>query len=94
MRGDEMKNLKAPKMTIYNVRMNENIAASGDGTNGYERVHIDYTNGIITRGGFDYWCSGTVIQDTGISYDNQSFSGELVVYDDQVNAISGCLCLA
>ena len=85
-----MKSWEAPKMTIYNVRMNENIAASGDETNNYERVYIYYDLGGITRGGADYWCSGTAIQDTSVSYTPADSRHNTVSYD-QMSAINGCL---
>ena len=84
-----MKSWESPKMTIYNIRMNENIAASNDESNNYERVYIYYDLGGITRGGADYWCSGTAIQDTSISYTPGEWQN--TVNNSHLNTISGCL---
>lgn len=80
-----MKQWNKPEMNIFSVRMNENIAASGDAGSGYSTVYIYYDEGGITRGGANYHCVGTNIQDTGINYSNG------VVSIDYRSAISGCL---
>lgn len=81
-----MREWKKPEVKIFDVKMDENIAASGDQ---YQVVHIDFDLGGITRGGYDYRCQGTNIQDTGISY--YKFGNEIVVSKDHVGTIAGCL---
>lgn len=82
-----MKNWETPKMKVYSVKMDENIAASGDG--GYQVAYIYYDEGGITRGGANYnWSGNNMIQDTSVSFTDD---GEKTVPYSQVGAISGCL---
>lgn len=78
-----------PDMKLFSVKMDENIAASGD--DGYQIDYIYYDQGGgITRGGANYrWRGDNNIQDTGIQF-SESY-GEKTVSYAQVAAISGCL---
>lgn len=83
-----MKKWMKPDMKLFSVKMDENIAASGD--DGYQIDYIDYDQGGITRGGANYrWRGDNNIQDTGIQF-SESY-GEKTVSYAQVAAISGCL---
>lgn len=86
-----MKSWKTPELNIYNMRMEENIAASGDTAKSYETFYIYYDVGGITRGGNYYQCEvGTSsIQDTSVSYTYGN--GMYTVPSSQTGAISGCL---
>lgn len=86
-----MKTWKSPEMKVFSVKMNENIAASGDDSgSGYEVKYIYYDLGGITRGGADYRCtSDGIIQDTNITY--TTGERQNTVSGDKVTAISGCL---
>ena len=88
-----MKKWNEPQMRMYDVKLDENLAVSAGEPvkpeKTYEIGYITHTNGIISRGGADYkYDANGYIQDTQIQYIND---GEKFVYDDQVNAISGCL---
>ena len=53
-----MKTWRKPAINIYDVKMDENIANSGDGgESSYEVQYIYYDLGGITRGGTNYNCS-------------------------------------
>lgn len=83
-----MKTWRTPEMKVYSVKMDENIANSGD--NGHVVLHIDYDIGGITRGGAKYKCSpDRRIQDTGVFYEEEW--GERFVSDSYVTEISDCL---
>ncbi|MCC2254814.1 hypothetical protein LKD70_10350 [Ruminococcus sp. CLA-AA-H200] len=83
-----MKNWETPKMKVYSVKMDENIAASGDG--GYQVAYIYYDEGGITRGGANYnWSGNNMIQDTSVSFTGDG--GVFTVPYSQMGAISGCL---
>lgn len=83
-----MKAWKSPEMKVFSVKMDENIAASGEQE--YEVKHLDYDLGGITRGGDDYRCtSDQRIQDTDVTYSVNN--GEYTVPKDKISAISGCL---
>lgn len=81
-----MKQWSKPEMNIFSVRMNENIAASGDVGGGYDIVYLYYLEaGVITRGGNNFRCVGTNIQDTGINYSNGTVPFEYM------DAVAGCV---
>ena len=80
-----MKNWNRPEMKIFNVKMDENIASSGAGSeNNYEVQYIYYDLGGITRGGANYKCKDSYIQDT-------DGGGQKTVSSSNVGQISGCL---
>lgn len=84
-----MKTWESPEMKVFNVKMDENIAASGDGKE-YQTGYIYYENGGITRGGANYrYTSDGRIQDTSVSF--VSGGGMRTVAQNKVSAISGCL---
>lgn len=81
-----MREWKKPEVKIFDVKMDENIAASGDQ---YQTLYIYYDEGGITRGGANYNCQGTNIQNTEVHY---SGSGDLrTVSYNQLGTIAGCL---
>ena len=83
-----MKTWKKPEVKIFDVKMDENIAASGDG--GYRTSYIYYDLGGITRGGANYrWNGNNNIQDTGVQFTTRN--GESVVPNNKVSTISGCM---
>lgn len=83
-----MKKWMKPDMKLFSVKMDENIAASGD--DGYQIDYIYYDQGGITRGGANYrWRGDNNIQDTGIQFSEST--GWKTVPQVQVTAISGCL---
>lgn len=86
-----MKNWNKPEMKIFNVKMDENIASSGAGSeNNYEVHYIYYDRGGITLGGANYRCaSDRSIQDTNIKYEEEY--GDTWISEDLVSQISGCL---
>ena len=85
-----MKNWNRPEMIIFNVKMDENIASSGAGSeNNYEVQYIYYDLGGITRGGANYKCKDSYIQDTSIQYTDGG--GQKTVSSSNVGQISGCL---
>lgn len=85
-----MKNWNRPEMKIFNVKMDENIASSGAGSeNNYEVQYIYYDLGGITRGGANYKCKDSYIQDTNIKYEEEY--GDTWISEDLVSQISGCL---
>ena len=86
-----MKTWRTPEMKVYSVKMDENIANSGDGgESSYEVQYIYYDLGGITRGGTNYNCSlDGKIQDTSVSYAGGS-RYKTVPYS-QVNTISKCI---
>lgn len=81
-----MREWKKPEVKIFDVKMDENIAASGDQ---YQTLYIYYDEGGITRGGANYKCQGTSIQDTGIDY--QKSGNMIIVSEKYVATIAGCL---
>ena len=81
-----MKEWKKPEVKIFDVKLDENIAASGE--NNYEKVYIYYADGPITRGGDYFYCSGKNIQDTGIPYEVDMMNLVDISYQ---RSISGCL---
>ena len=80
-----------PEMEVFSVKLDENIAASGDaGTGNYSEGFIYYDLGGITRGGANYrWNSLNQIQDTQIAF--HIVGGQKAVGKDYVSQISGCL---
>ncbi|MFR3529436.1 MAG: hypothetical protein ACLTTZ_02620 [Lachnospiraceae bacterium] len=83
-----MKTWKKPEVKVFDVKMDENIAASGDG--GYQTGYIYYDLGGITRGGATYrWNGNNNIQDTGITF--HITSDGKVVNKSHVANIAGCL---
>lgn len=85
-----MKTWKKPEVKVFDVKMDENIAASGDG--GYKTDRINYDLGGITRGGENYrWNGSNNIQDTGITFWIESSTGEKVVNKSYVANIAGCM---
>lgn len=85
-----MKTWKKPEVKVFDVKMDENIAASGDG--GYQTAYINYDLGGFTRGGENYrWNGSNNIQDTGIPFWIESGTGEKVVDKRYVANIAGCL---
>ena len=61
-----MKVWKKPEVKVFNVKMNENIAASGDET----QVIMHQVSGSLanTWKSYTYYVSGETIADTGIKY--------------------------
>ena len=85
-----MKNWNRPEMKIFNVKMDENIASSGAGSeNNYEVQYIYYDLGGITRGGANYKCKDSYIQDTSNQYTDGG--RQKTVSNSNVGQISGCL---
>lgn len=83
-----MKTWRTPEMKVYSVKMDENIANSGDSSYEVKLIYYDYEG--ITRGGTNYNCSSDgKIQDTNISY--AVGSRQNTVPYSKVDAISGCL---
>lgn len=83
-----MKTWKKPEVKVFDVKMDENIAASGDG--GYQTAYIYYDLGGITRGGANYrWKGNNYIQDTGIPF--HEAGGVKSVDEKHVVTIDGCL---
>lgn len=83
-----MKTWKKPEVKVFDVKMDENIAASGDG--GYQTDYIYYDLGGITRGGKTYrWNGNNNIQDTGITF--HIAGSDKVVANSHVADITGCL---
>lgn len=83
-----MKTWKKPEVKVFDVKMDENIAASGDG--GYQTDYIYYDLGGITRGGKTYrWNGSNNIQDTEITF--YIAMGKKVVDVKHVTTIAGCL---
>lgn len=83
-----MKAWKSPEMKVFSVKMDENIAASGEQE--YEVRYLYYDEGGITRGGADYRCtSDQRIQDTDVKY--SVGDGVSTAPYDKMSAISGCL---
>lgn len=86
-RGLKMKKWMKPDMKLFSVKMDENIAASGDG--GYYTAYIYYDEGGITRGGADYrWSGNNNIQDTGIRFTESG--GVKTVLEEHIGTIAGC----
>lgn len=83
-----MKTWKKPEVKVFDVKMDENIAASGDG--GYQTDYIYHAEGVITRGGANYrWNGNNNIQDTGITF---RIEGSIkVVAESYMANIAGCL---
>ena len=89
-----MKQWKEPEMSVFSVRMTENIAASGDVGGGdvgggYDVLYLWYAEGPITRGGAYYRCKGTAVQDTGVNY--YAYGADNVIAKNDVSAVSGCM---
>lgn len=86
-----MKAWKSPEMKVFSVKMDENIAASGESV--YETGDIYYIEqGTIYRVAGRYsWSDGGNIQDTGITFEMDEFSNRRVIAEDQKALISGCL---
>lgn len=84
-----MKTWKKPEVKVFDVKMDENIAASGDG--GYKTDYIHYVEGgIIYRDGANYhWKGNHYIQNTGIAFGIDG--GNKVVDEMHVVTIKGCL---
>ena len=83
-----MKKWMKPDMKLFSVKMDENIAASGD--DGYQIDYIYYDQGVITRGGANYrWRGDNNIQDTGIRFTESG--GMKTVLEEHIGTISGCL---
>lgn len=83
-----MKKWNQPEMSVYSVKLDENLAASG--ADEKQKEFIYYSHGTITFGGGNFWCSSDrTIMDTGIQY-NVSGSQKWV-HEDYESAISGCL---
>ena len=83
-----MREWKKPEVKVFDVKMDENIAASGDG--GYQTDYIYYAEGVITRGGANYrWNRNNNIQDTGITF--HIAGSDKVVDKSYVGNITGCL---
>ncbi|WP_418540580.1 hypothetical protein [Massilistercora timonensis] len=62
-----MKTWKKPEVKVFDVKMDENIAASGDG--GYKTDRIYYAEEPIVREwGYYRWNGNNNIQDTGIVF--------------------------
>ena len=82
-----MKTRKKPEVKVFDVKMDENIAASGDG--GYQTDYIYHAEGVITKGGATYrWNGNNNIQDTGIRFDGAG--GEKSVDVIHVATIEKC----
>lgn len=86
-----MKKWNNPEIEVFSVKLDENIAASGDaGSNSYTEGFLYYDLGGITRGGANYrWNSLNQIQDTQIVY--HILGGNKFVVYDNISQISGCL---
>lgn len=85
-----MKVWNRPEIKVFSVRLDENIASSGAGSeNNYEVQYIYYDLGGITRGGANYKCKDSYIQDTSIQYTDGG--GQKTVSSSNVGQISGCL---
>ena len=89
-----MKQWKEPEMRVFSFRMTENIAASGDVGGGdvgggYDVLYLWYDEGGITRGGANYHCKGTAVQDTGVNY--YTYGADMVIAKNDVGAVSGCM---
>lgn len=84
-----MKTWKKPEVKVFDVKMDENIAASGDG--GYQTDRIYYVErGGIFRDSANYrWNGNNNIQDTGIKF---HIDGVYKLVDEKhVTTIAGCL---
>lgn len=89
-----MKEWKKPEVKIFNVKIDENIAASGDGS-GYMSGYISfYTNGISRGGGNYRYNSSNQIQDTSYTWFYSGSEKCVSSSDDWQNdiqiAIRGC----
>lgn len=80
-----MREWKKPEVKIFDVKMDENIAASGE--NNYEVKFLELLRGMaVVSGEGNYNCSpdGT-IQDTSVKYVDGMY-----VDDQYTTTISGC----
>ena len=85
-----MKTWKKPEVKVFDVKMDENIAASGDG--GYQTDRIYYAEEPIMREWAHYrWNGSNNIQDTGIVF--WIDGGYKVVDKKYVASITGCLAV-
>lgn len=85
-----MKTWKKPEVKVFDVKMDENIAASGDG--GYKTDRIYYAEEPIVREWAHYrWNGSNNIQDTGITFWIESSTGKKVVNKSYVADIAECL---
>lgn len=84
-----MKKWIQPDMKVMDMKVNENIAASGGDQSKYDTIYLYYDLGGITRGGASYHCKGTAVQDTGINYHKSG--SQNVIYENQVPTVSGCM---
>ncbi|HJD01761.1 MAG TPA: hypothetical protein H9750_04075 [Candidatus Mediterraneibacter excrementavium] len=86
-----MREWKKPEVKIFDVKMDENIAASGDQTG-----FLYHANPATTGGGWVYWdganyrySSNGNIQDTGIYVID--YEGDNLINKAYVSQVSGCL---
>ena len=84
-----MKKWIQPDMKVMDMKVNENIAASGGDQSKYDTIKLLYNSGGITRGGANYRCKGTAVQDTSVNY--YKVGPDNVIDDDKVPAVAGCL---
>lgn len=91
-----MKKWRNPEIKVFSVKMNENIAASGDAGNDeqgrYDVGYIYYTEtGVVTFGGRNYRYNplNNMIQDTSVAWFGDSF--QRVIFESDVDTVVGCL---
>lgn len=88
-----MKIWESPEMKVFSVKMNENIAASGDTTSGdTEFIIISRSDTALTvqEGSAYFIVNGTLIQGTGISYQVTS-SGTKWIPGAEYPNVTGCI---
>lgn len=92
-----MREWKKPEVKIFDVKMDENIAASGDGS-GYLSDYFWFSNGVISRGGGWYkYNASNQVQDTSYVWEMYGDKKVVTKYgDDWQDSIQSDLygCLA
>ena len=90
-----MKVWKSPEMKVFSVKMDENIAASGEPNDDVQKGFIFHAN--QANGGYVYWGDGGNywytddgnIQDSGVYIIN--YEGDHLVLKSDAVRIAGCL---
>lgn len=89
-----MKTWRTPEMKVYSVKMDENIANSGDAdVQDYviHKIYLGEGNSVIQRLSGKYYCTASgLIQDSGIKYKKGNQYTPYYIDIAQETAIIGC----
>lgn len=86
-----MKRWTEPKLSVIDLKMDENIASSAGNETAYETLFLLYGNsGVNNSDGARYYCRNGFVQDTGVRYVALG-SGRYHINRKDIGVVAGCL---